>query len=87
MSAKLLWQLKLSGIDDVALMPMDGFHHPKAILAAFDDPATAFRRRGAPYTFDARAFVDAVRALRAVPVMGLDDPLTEIRIPSFDHAL
>ena len=44
-------------------LPMDGFHLRRSELEAFPDPAEAFRRRGAPWTFDAAAFVEAVRML------------------------
>ena len=40
-----------------ANIKQDGFHYPKAALCTFDDPEFAFRRRGAPFTFD----VDALR--------------------------
>lgn len=64
----------------------DGFHHTKATLSAFDDPEEAFRRRGAPFTFDAAPFVDLVRALHDLPVAGADAPPTVLAAPSFDHA-
>jgi pantothenate kinase len=47
----------------------------------------AFRRRGAPFTFDAAGFVDLVRKLREAPVTACDEPEIVFRAPSFDHAL
>jgi pantothenate kinase len=67
----------------------DGFHYTKDALSNFDDPALAFRRRGAPFTFDAHAFVDLVRALKRMPVTSPPYSATEqlLYAPSFDHAL
>ncbi|KAK5112091.1 hypothetical protein LTR85_011672 [Meristemomyces frigidus] len=86
-TAKLLAGLAREGIDDVAVVPMDGFHHSKATLATFPDPVEAFRRRGKPFTFDAAAFIQAVVKLRAVRVAKADDPSLAIWLPSFDHAI
>ncbi|KAK0839321.1 hypothetical protein LTS02_017527 [Friedmanniomyces endolithicus] len=89
-AAKLLSRLAVNGVHDIAVMPMviqDGFLRSKAALATFEDPVTALRRRGTPYTFDAAAFVTAVKVLRAVCVTAIDEPCTSIRIPSFDHAI
>ena len=47
----------------------------------------AFRRRGAPFTFDADAFLKLVVALRNTPVTRHEEPGLSIRAPSFDHAL
>lgn len=65
----------------------DGFHHTKAALSAFKDPAEAFRRRGAPFTFDADAFIRLVLRLKDTPVTGADEPEEIILAPSFDHAV
>jgi pantothenate kinase len=59
------------------VLPMDGFHYSRAQLDGFPDPAAAHARRGAPWTFDAGAFVAAVRAA-APPGASLD-------APTFDH--
>lgn len=47
--------------DAAAVVPMDGFHKDNAELAARD----LLDRKGAPETFEAQAFVDLVRRLRA----------------------
>lgn len=47
----------------------------------------AFRRRGAPFTFDAAGFLKLVRRLRDTPVTECDELEIMIRAPSFDHAL
>ena len=49
------------------VLPMDGYHYTRAQLDAFPDPAAAHDRRGAPWTFDADAFVAAVAAARDPP--------------------
>ena len=42
------------------LVPMDGFHLPNAVL----DTRGTRGVKGAPHTFDATAFVDAIRSIR-----------------------
>ncbi|KNE65580.1 hypothetical protein AMAG_09559 [Allomyces macrogynus ATCC 38327] len=44
------------------------------------DPATAHRRRGAPFTFDAKAMLDLVERIRAVPAQ-------DVLCAGFDHAV
>jgi pantothenate kinase len=56
-------------------------------LATLPSPETAFRRRGAPFTFDADAFVQTIASLRECPVTQLHDPDLAILLPSFDHAV
>jgi pantothenate kinase len=65
----------------------DGFHYSQAALSAFPDPELAFKRRGAPFTFDAVSFVDLVRAMRTMPMTATDQPERFLYAPSFDHAL
>lgn len=60
------------------LLPQDGYHYYREQLAKFDDPKEAFRRRGAPFTFDAKRFVDAVEKLREN---------VDVSVPLFDHSL
>ncbi|KAH6686944.1 phosphoribulokinase/uridine kinase [Plectosphaerella plurivora] len=86
-SAALLQDLRSRGVDDIAVLPMDGFHYSRAVLSSFRDPGMAFRRRGAPFTFDAAGFVDLVRRLKETPVTECDEPEIVLRAPSFDHAL
>lgn len=86
-AAEVLNGLTCCGVHDVAVVPMDGFHHSKTVLATFPDPIEAFRRRGAPFTFDAAAFVEAVRSMRALRVTRYNDPTLAIWLPSFDHAV
>lgn len=57
------------------------------MLSAFQDPENAFRRRGAPFTFDAEAFIDLVRALKMAPVTASREPEQPVYAPSFDHAM
>lgn len=51
------------------------------------NPAFAFERRGAAFTFDAEAFIQLIRRLRDEPVTKRDDPERAFRAPSFDHAV
>ncbi|KAI6084255.1 P-loop containing nucleoside triphosphate hydrolase protein [Hypoxylon rubiginosum] len=62
-------------------IPMDGFHHPRAHLAALHNAEEALRRRGAAFTFDGAGFLELVRSLRAA---GRGDAV--VYAPSFDHA-
>lgn len=56
-------------------------------MSKFDDSENAFRRRGAPFTFNAEGFVGLVRTLNAEPVTTSDEPEQFIHAPSFDHAV
>lgn len=59
------------------LLPQDGFHYYREELAQFDDPSEAFRRRGAPFTFNVERFLLAIEALHSGE---------EVRVPLFDHS-
>ncbi|KAH9904299.1 phosphoribulokinase/uridine kinase [Xylariomycetidae sp. FL2044] len=88
-SAALLRTLALESSelkDEVAVVPMDGFHYAQSTLSTFDDPVTAFRRRGAPFTFDTEGLLSLVLALKATPVTTTAEPELTILAPSFDHA-
>lgn len=63
---------------EARVLPQDGYHFYREQLAQFDDPAEAFRRRGAPYTFDAERFVASVRKVR--------EGREVVWAPLFDHA-
>lgn len=56
-------------------------------MSTFSDPALAFRKRGAPFTFDACGLIDLIRSLKALPVTEHHIPETWITAPSFDHAV
>jgi pantothenate kinase len=47
------------------------------------DPVEAFARRGAPFTFDAAKFVQAVASIKNSP----STRPTQISLPGFDHAV
>lgn len=57
------------------------------MLSSFKDPKVAFKRRGAPFTFDAEALLRQVALLKETPVSQQCDPETMILSPSFDHAV
>ncbi|KAF5665225.1 panthothenate kinase uridine kinase-related [Fusarium circinatum] len=86
LSDALIKELKKNGISDVAILPMDGFHYTRTSLSSFRDPDEAFRRRGAPFTFDAAALLDLVVLLRKTPVTTHNEPQIIIKAPGFDHA-
>jgi pantothenate kinase len=48
---------------------------------------TAFQRRGAPFTFDANAFLSLIRTLKSTPVTTGDERVQPVYAPSFDHAI
>lgn len=58
-------------------VPQDGYHLYRSQLEQMDDPREAVRRRGAPFTFDAKRFVADVSKL-------LTD--ASVAFPLFDHA-
>ncbi|GIL86407.1 hypothetical protein Vretimale_11652 [Volvox reticuliferus] len=79
------------------VMPMDGFHYYRRELDAMPDPLEAHARRGAPWTFDAAKFVEAVRRVR-LAAAGTGAPSsyccseghireTVVKLPSFDHGV
>ncbi|KAL1598563.1 hypothetical protein SLS59_006850 [Nothophoma quercina] len=86
-SSALLEELASRGIRDVAIVPMDGFHYTKKVLSTFEDPVEAFKRRGAPFTFDAHAFLKLVTTLKSTPVTTSEEPEQIAHAPSFDHAV
>ena len=67
-----------AGADVAVVFPMDGFHYYRSQLAEFSDPEEATRRRGSPFTFNARAFVDRVRAAK-------DNRVDTTLVPAYDH--
>eukprot|EP00871_Galdieria_phlegrea_P000061 jgi/Galph1/1055/GphlegSOOS_G5820.1 len=62
--------------DACVVVPMDGFHLPKSVLDQMEDPKEAHARRGAPWTFDGKAFVNALKEIRYKG---------ESSLPCFDH--
>ncbi|KAJ2582171.1 hypothetical protein GGF44_000261 [Coemansia sp. RSA 1694] len=72
-------------ISDIAVVvPMDGFHLPRALLLEMEDPEQAMRRRGAPWTFDADGFVATVHSIRHSNINGNSGV---VLVPAFDHAV
>lgn len=65
----------------------DGFHYTRATLSSFSDPELAFRKRGAPFTFDVDAFLQHIETLKKFPVTSTHEPEQLFRAPSFDHAV
>lgn len=57
-----------------AVLPMDGFHMDNGIL----EERGLLKRKGAPETFDVRAFIDIVRAVRKAD--------EEVLVPVFDRS-
>ncbi|KAI8999815.1 P-loop containing nucleoside triphosphate hydrolase protein, partial [Gaertneriomyces semiglobifer] len=67
------------------VLPMDGFHYSKAELDGMPDPATAHRRRGAAFTFNAPvAHANRIALLRLLKSLRTRDA---VEAPSFDHAV
>lgn len=60
---------------------MDGFHYTRAALQQFPNPAEAFARRGAPWTFDAAALEQRLQELRA------SAGRSDVPWPGFEHAV
>ncbi|ORZ34637.1 P-loop containing nucleoside triphosphate hydrolase protein [Catenaria anguillulae PL171] len=72
--------MKEGGCECAIAVSMDGFHYPKAILQTFVDPMLAHARRGAPFTFDAPAYLASISSLATATASG------DILWPDFDHA-
>jgi len=66
--------------NSVVVLSIDGFHKTREELQKMINPEEAFRRRGAPWTFDGSAC-----AKRLYDVKYITD--SEIKWPSFDHAV
>ena len=60
---------------DAAVVPMDGFHLPNTVL----DRRGLRALKGAPHTFDAAAFVEAIRRLRRAEA--------PVSLPSFERVV
>ncbi|KAH7371207.1 phosphoribulokinase/uridine kinase [Pyrenochaeta sp. MPI-SDFR-AT-0127] len=86
-SQALVAELASRGVAEVAVVPMDGFHYTQRMLSVFKDSELAFRRRGAPFTFDGKAFVKLVQTIKTTPVTTNEDPEFLIPAPSFNHAI
>lgn len=69
------------------LIPMDGFHLPRATLDQLPNREEAYIRRGAPWTFDATRFLTFVHQLRRWADQGQSSTENSHTLcaPSFDH--
>jgi len=56
-------------------------------VSKLENPAEAFERRGAPFTFDVDAFIKLVTMLRSSTVNVSEESSPPILIPSFDHSV
>ena len=68
--------LKLKLAEQLTIIPMDGYHYCLAELDQMENPELAHARRGAPFTFNAQRFVDAMIDARKKG---------QGRFPGFDH--
>lgn len=73
------WQNDHAEIEAVAVS-MDGFHYSREYLKQMPDPIEAFRRRGAPFTFDVDALLDKLLHVKS-------EPRRDHFWPTFDHAI
>lgn len=76
-TAKIIASLNEQGIESIAV-PQDGFHLYRRELDLLPNPEEAHTRRGAPFTFNAKAFLELTKKLKTTPTL---------RAPSFDHSL
>lgn len=67
----------------VAVIPMDGFHHPRAYLDSLPNATEAHARRGTHWTFDAGGVVRLVERLHESRTR----PAGLLTAPGFDHAI
>ncbi|KAK9479166.1 phosphoribulokinase/uridine kinase [Lipomyces japonicus] len=86
-SAKVVEKMKEVG-ETIQIAPMDGYHLTRAQLQSLDDPKEAFRRRGAPFTFDSESFVKLIRTIHDQKYTGrVTDATNIISAPTFDHCI
>ena len=64
-------------ISDIHILPMDGYHRYRSELAAMKDPEEAFRRRGAPFTFNDEKYAANMEQLRKTG---------KLNAPAFAHS-
>lgn len=70
----------LYGSEIATVVTQDGFHYYRSELSKFPNNEEAFKRRGAPFTFNSKLFLKLVKLIR--------DPINEnviITAPDFDH--
>ncbi|ODQ60447.1 hypothetical protein WICANDRAFT_79043 [Wickerhamomyces anomalus NRRL Y-366-8] len=73
---------ELYGSEIAIVVTQDGFHYYRSELEKFPNREEAFKRRGAPFTFNSKKFLKLVKLLR--------EPINEnvvITAPDFDHKL
>lgn len=73
---------ELYGSNVAIVVTQDGFHYYRSELEKFPNRDEAFKRRGAPFTFNSKLFLKLVRLLR--------EPINKdvtITAPDFDHKL
>lgn len=58
------------------IIPMDGYHLYRTQLDALDNPAAAYARRGAPFTFNGQRFVEDLQCAKATG---------QGQFPAFEH--
>lgn len=64
-------------VSDVHILPMDGYHRYRSELSAMKDPEEAFRRRGAPFTFNDEKYAANLEQLRKTG---------KLNAPAFTHS-
>ena len=69
------------GAGTALALGMDGFHLSKAQLRQLPNPDEALARRGAPWTFDAVGFVQALTTVRQAAGIAV------VTWPGFEHAI
>lgn len=73
---KVMEHINNPGREICVVVPMDGFHYPKAYLDKMPNPTEAHNRRGACWTFDSQYLYK-----KLVEVKNSD----EASVPSFEH--
>ena len=78
MSRSIYQRINEASPESAVVVPMDGFHFPKTTLRDFPDPAEAFKRRGAPFTFDKESLLALIKKIKADG---------EAQAPGWDHSV
>ncbi|MEO6624148.1 MAG: rhodanese-related sulfurtransferase [Burkholderiaceae bacterium] len=83
LAARLTEQVnRAAAMLQMVALGMDGFHLPRSVLAAQPHAQALLARRGAPWTFDIKAFALHLRALRDTDADGV---FAEQHWPGFEH--
>lgn len=72
---------KFFGEDVSIVLNQDGYHYTREELSKFPEPELAFKRRGAPFTFNPKGFLELIHKIKKP----ISPETKDILAPSFNH--